>query len=252
MKKTIFILAMALPVMFASCSDTEEGENTNIILDKTTINIPYQGEEFVSISGADEYNIKVDDEYFITASYADGGMRIFAFKVGTTRIVVSNKNTEVECIVNVTPVIDYIGIPIIAFGENKEYILSQESNEQLMDYEDRISFVDKEIPFWANHTYHFDNGKLNYILTKIEIPNSNGGNSLSMFLERVGESLQERYSFLEAYSGIHQDIYIYTFKNEYYIGARLRGGNGGWYICYAESLEQLKDILDIHPSLEVS
>lgn len=252
MKKVILMLAMILPIVFVSCSDDESGEVPNIILDKESIDIPYQGEGFISVSGADEYDIKVEDEYFITASHSDGGIKVFASKVGKTKITVSNGNVSSECTVNITPVVDYIGIPVVAFGEDKDYILSEEDNEMLGDYGDKITFVDKDILFWANHAYNFKDNKLDYILTTVGISKLNGGNSLSLFLDRVGNSLLERYSYLEAYNGIYQDIYIYTFKNEYYIGARLAGGNGGWYICYAKSLDQLKEILDVHPSLSVS
>ena len=251
MKKLILLLAMILSIVLVSCSDNKN-EIADIILDKTTIDIPYQGEGFISVSGTNEYEIKIDDEYFITASHSDGGIKIWAYKVGKTKIIVSNANTSSECIVNVTPVVDYIGIPIIAFGENRDYILSKEDNEQVMNDANWISFLDRDILFGATHNYHFKDGKLSYILTFVGISNFNDGDSLPLFLDRVGHSLQERYSYLEAYNGIYQDIYIYTFQNEYYIGARLAGGNGGWYICYAESLEHLKEILDVHPSLDVS
>ena len=47
-------------------------------------------------------------------------------------------------------------------------------------------------------------------------------------------------------SGVHL-----TIKPKYYIGARDAGGNGGWYVYYAKTLDEVKEKLDIHPSIAI-
>lgn len=244
--------------MFNGCSDENgnenEDENVNITLSQTKIEIPYKGEEIITISGIDlnKCKITVEDNYFIDYYQNNNELEIKANKVGSTKIHIAYKNDTATCEVNVTPIINYIGIPVIYFGENRDYIISKESNEMLENREDLISYYDSNILYGATHRYHFTNNKLEYILTKVGIYNFNGGSSISLFTERVGNSLLERYDYIGSYTGKYQNIIIYTFKNDYYIGARLSGGNGGWYICYAPTLEEIKKLLDVHPSIAIS
>lgn len=250
MKKILFFMVIMPMVLFTACSSDEEGNNISIELSNKTIDIPYQGEGTIKVLNVEveKCNVSIEDNYFADAQIRNGKINISANKVGTTTLIVSYGNSKEECTINIIPVVNYVGIPITEFGKSSSYIIDKEDNQLLLNEGDRIEFYDKKILFGAYHFYNFKNDKLEYILTKIDMSRFSGGDSLPIFIERVGKSLQERYEYIEPYTGVYQKIYIYTFKHKYYIGARLAGGNGGWYLCYALTLDKVKEILDEHPS----
>ena len=116
-------------------------------------------------------------------------------------------------------------------------------------YENRIDYADQTLNYPVYHRYYFADDKLTGVLSMIDISNLEKG--YGTFFIQVTNSLRERYSYLTAYKGVYQTIYMFTFKNKYYIGARNAGGNGGWYIYYAPTLEEIKEDLDIHPSIAI-
>ncbi len=116
-------------------------------------------------------------------------------------------------------------------------------------YDNRIDYVDQTLTYPVYHRYYFENGKLQNVLSEIDIPSITGG--YGTFFIQVTKSLRERYTYLDSYKGQYQTIYLFTFKNKYYIGARDAGGNGGWYVYYAKTLDEIKEKLDIHPSISI-
>ena len=252
MKKILFLLAI-LPTIF-SCSSSEDAQEQKLSLSKNNLTIQYKGEDFLDINGVNssECNISIEDDYFGRINVVGNTIKVQAEKVGKTNIFVRYNNQENTCKLEVTPIVNYIGIPIVGLGENMDYIKENEKNQFIDESASKLTYYDKNIPFGANHYYNFKGGELNYIVTYIEISKLSGGSSMSTFKEKVGASLDERYSFIQQYKGKYQDILIYTFKSNFFIGARLAGGNGGWYICYSKTLDQIKNILDVSSSMPIS
>lgn len=253
MKRILFLLAM-LPMMFACSSSGDEPKESSLSLSKNKIEIEYSGEDFVDIQGVEssECNVFVEDDYFARLNIVANTIKVQAEKVGKTNIIVKYKGQEQNCEVSITPIVNYIGIPITAIGESMEYIKENEKSDFVDEGFQRLSYYDGDIPFGANHRYNFEDDKLKYIITYIDISRLSGGSSYSVLKERAGASLDERYTFIQDYTGKYQDILIYSLKNNLYVGARLAGGNGGWYICYAKTLDEVKEILDISSSVSVS
>ena len=98
MKKSVLMLAAALPMMFAACGteDPEEGFN----LETTTLEINYEGNANL------ETNVKgcafVSDNEFIASVDKDG--KVTANHVGEAKITVAYEGESAVCKVTVKPI----------------------------------------------------------------------------------------------------------------------------------------------------
>ena len=250
MKKVLSLLLAILPmVAFVSCS---KDEGANFTLSQNSVELPYKGEVELDITGvkADDCNFTSSDDFISEATSYKGKILIRGRHVGKAIIVVSCGGRNVELPVTVRPVENVIGLPIIDFGASPQSIKERETATYNTTYEDgKIDFYDDTLPFRVYHRYRFKDGKMYALMSEISIPRLVG--IYRTFFIQVTNSLSERYEYLSVYTGKHQRIYLYTYKNKYYIGARDAGGNGGWYVYYSTSLEDVKVTLDVHPSISI-
>lgn len=252
MKKYLLLLLAFLPMMFTACSSSDDGDNTiDLVLSQKNVELLYNGEAEIEVSGvdADDCNIETSDDFIADASSHDSKIRIYGHHVGNATITVSYKDKSVELPVTVKPVVNYIGTPVIDFGASLSTIREKETSTYNATYDNRIDYVDQTLTYPVYHRYNFADGKLINVLSEIDIPSITKG--YSTFFMQVTNSLRERYSYLDEYKGKYQTIYLFTFKHNFYIGARVAGGNGGWYVYYAKTLDDIKEKLDIHLSISI-
>lgn len=252
MKKYLFMLLAMLPItMFTACSSDDGEDDIKFTLSQKSVELFYKEETEIIVNGvdADDCNIKTSDD-FITNAYSHGEkIRINGNHVGNAVVTISYKDKSIEVPVVVKPVVNYIGMPIINFGAAISSIKEKETAKPNGTYGNKIDYVDQTLQYSVYHRYYFSDDKLTSVLSTIDISKLEKG--YGTFFIQVTNSLRERYSYLTAYKGVYQTIYMFTFKNKYYIGARDAGGNGGWYIFYAPTIEEIKEKLDIHPSIAI-
>lgn len=251
MKKCLLFILAVLPMIFTACSSNNEDETINFTLSQKNVELLYNGEVEVGVSGveADDCNLETSDDFIADVSSHGGKIHINGNHVGRAIVTVSYKGKSVELPVTVKPIINYIGMPVIDFGSNLSAIKGKETSTFNGVYDNRIDYVDQTLTYPVYHRYGFVDGKLANILSTIDISSITKG--YGTFFIQVTNSLRERYMYLDSYKGKYQTIYLFTFKNKYYIGARDAGGNGGWYVYYAKSLDEVKGKLDIHPSFSL-
>lgn len=255
MKKFLLTtVILSILTLFASCGSDKKEPEMPISLSATEIEIPYNETSSITVNCDGEFEYKLEDGYFVDIYPTSN--TIFSLKgsrVGETTLVASNNTNSASCKIKVTPTINNIGIPYIDFSASIQNIKDNMNGLRILSEQpDFISFVDSDVPYSPTHRYYFTNNKLDHIITLIELYKFSNDNTLSGLLSKVSSSLSQRYDYEAPYHSINQDIYIYKYKTEYYIGARLKGGNGGWYVCYAPTKEQVIKILDTHPSISPS
>lgn len=240
------MLAFMSTIVFTACSSSNNDENTiYFTLSQKSVELPYRGEVELDINGveADDCNFKSSDDFISEATSYNGKIKIKGNHVGRAVITVSYAGKNVDLPVVIKPVEDYIGTPVIDFGATVSSIKSQETSTYNTTYEDgRVSFYDSTLPFRVYHEYKFNGGRMVAVLSKIDISRLTQG--YGTFFIQVTNSLRERYKYVEAYKGRYQTVYLFTYKDKYYIGARDAKGNGGWYVYYATTINEVKDKLD--------
>lgn len=245
------LMLLLLPLIAIACSKEEEKEPDYISLDKQSLALYYGEEKSVLVSTNVEYfSAESEDEYFADAIANISTIDVYANKVGKTKIKVMAGEASAELEVEVKTTDDRIGDPVVAIGKDAAYIKANETAKYLGDANGSgdLFYSDSEVPFGANHAYRFKSGKLSYILTTIGISKLNS--SYDTYLIQLSNSLKEKYDYISSVQGKYQLIYMYQFKNgEYYIGTRKGSGNGGWYVCYAKTQDEVMNILDEHPSV---
>ena len=253
MKKYLLFLLAFLPMMvFTACSSSDGDDNTiALTLSQKNVELLYDGEAEIGVSGvdADNCNLTTSDDFIADATSYGGKIHVNGNHVGSAIITVSYKGQNVDLPVVVKPITNYIGMPVIDFGADSSTIKGKETSTYNVSYNNRIDYVDQTLTYPVYHRYYFENGKLKNVLSEIDIPSITKG--YGSFFIQVTKSLRERYTYLDSYKGQYQTIYLFTFKNKYYIGARDAGGNGGWYVYYAKTLDEIKEKLDIHPSFHL-
>lgn len=252
MKKYLLFLLAFLPMMFTACSSSDDDDSAiKFSLSQKNVELLYNGEAEVSVSGvnADDCNLETSDDFIADASSHGGKIHINGNHVGNATITVSYKGKSVELPVVVKPITNYIGMPVVDFGADLSTIKEKETSTYNASYDNRVDYVDQTLTYPVYHRYNFADGKLINVLSEIDIPSITKG--YGTFFIQVTKSLRERYTYLDSYKGQYQTIYLFTFKNEYYIGARAAGGNGGWYVYYAKSIDEIKEKLDINSSFSL-
>lgn len=251
MRKIIFALAFLPLVLFTACSSSEDDNIDAFTLSQKNVELLYGGESEITVNGvsADDCLLTSSDDFIADAKSYKGKILINGNHVGKANISVSCKGRKVELPVIVKPIANYIGMPVVEFGADLSTIKKNETSAISATFDGRIDYVDHSLPYSVYHRYFFNDGKLANVLSEIDIPNVT--KEYCTFFVQVTKSLRERYTYLDAYKGQYQTIYLFTFKNKYYIGARDAGGNGGWYVYYAKTLDEVKEKLDIHPSIAI-
>lgn len=242
------LLLLIVPLLMMSCSKSEE-ESEYITLDRQSITLDYGDEKIVLVETNLENFIAESQDEYVAGAYASGlkSIDVCAYKVGKTKVVVYGGSAQAELEVEVKTTNDKVGTPVVALGQDIAYIKKNEDAKFKGESSDRLFYSDSDVPFGANHSYRFKNGKLYCILTEIGISKLNS--SFKTYNTQLSESLKQRYEGDDSYMGEYQTIFFFHYKREYYIGIRKGSGNGSWYICYAKTRQEVIDVLDINPSI---
>lgn len=147
--------------------------------------------------------VKIEDDYFAWATIQNGKIEIEGKKVGKTKLIISYKEEFAVCNINVTPINNFCGNPILKFGADKDTIknlcngnISEESNTSFFHVESEFTYI-----------YYFNNDNLYMVITFI--------NSLNGYMEYmdVYKTLTERYTFISDYQ---QNMKWFQCKNEFF------------------------------------
>ena len=247
-KYLLFMLAFLPLVLFTACSSSDDNNIDAFTLSQKSVELLYGGESEITVNGvsADDCLLTSSDDFIADAASYKGKILVNGNHVGKATITVSCKGRKIELPVVVKPIVNYVGMPVVELGADLSTIKKNETSAINATYDGRIDYVDQSLTYPVYHRYFFNDGKLANVLSMVDIPNMT--KEYRTFFIQVTKSLRERYTYLDAYKGQYQTIYLFTFKNKYYIGARDAGGNGGWYVYYAKTLDEVKEKLDIHPS----
>ena len=184
-----------------------------IKLDKSNLDIPYNGTAYLSVDGIelDKCNIRIEDDFYAYASTSNDKIEIKAYKVGTTKVIVSYGQNKAECTLHITPINDFCGNPILQF--DKTY----------SEVKDMCSSVTNEVENVLTcregnvlHHYLFNDEKLTIVVSHVKKLE----NTVSYFLD-AANSMDERYKRLTSvgnnihwYQEYKQQIYIASVEDE--------------------------------------
>ena len=134
MKKFIWILAAALPMVFTSCGDDNDEMLT---LDQTEMSVNYQGTA-VKLKASEKNCTWTSENDFIAE--VDGDGNVTPKHVGTTTIVATKDGNKATCKVTVNPTNTKFTNPVLTFGANveavKASVAAQKLNLNLNDEEE--------------------------------------------------------------------------------------------------------------------
>lgn len=133
MKKFILMMAVALPMAFASCGDDNDTEI--ITLDQTSVSLEYDKE--VKVKASEKNCNWISDNEFVATVDNDG--KIEAKHVGTCVITATKGKASEHCTVTVTATNNNFTIPVLLFGQNKAAIktaVAAQNLENLQVYAD--------------------------------------------------------------------------------------------------------------------
>lgn len=201
-----------------------------IKLDKSNLDIPYNGTAYLSVDGIelDKCNIRIEDDFYAYASTSNDKIEIKAYKVGTTKVIVSYGQNKAECTLHITPINDFCGNPILQF--DKTY----------SEVKDMCSSVTNEVENVLTcregnvlHHYLFNDEKLTIVVSHVKKLE----NSVSYFLD-AANSMDERYKRL---TSVGNNIHWYQeYKQQIYIASVEDEQNKDWYFFYSPSKELIE------------
>ena len=201
-----------------------------IKLDKNNLYIPYNGTAYLSVDGIelDKCNIRIEDDFYAYASTNNDKIKVKAYKVGTTKVIVSYGQNKAECTLHITPINDFCGNPILQF--DKTY----------SEVKDMCSYVTNEVENVLTcrernvlHHYLFNNEKLTIVVSHVK----NLKNTVSYFLDATN-SMDERYKRL---ASVGNNIHWYQeYKQQIYIASVEDKQNKDWYFFYSPSKELIE------------
>lgn len=196
-----------------------------IKLDKSNLDIPYNGTAYLSVDGIelDKCNIRIEDDFYAYASTSNDKIEIKAYKVGTTKVIVSYGQNKAECTLHITPINDFCGNPILQF--DKTY----------SEVKDMCSSVTNEVENVLTcregnvlHHYLFNDEKLTIVVSHVKKLE----NTVSYFLD-AANSMDERYKRL---TSVGNNIHWYQeYKQQIYIASVEDEQNKDWYFFYSPS-----------------
>ena len=194
-----------------------------IKLDKSNLDIPYNGTAYLSVDGIelDKCNIRIEDDFYAYASTSNDKIEIKAYKVGTTKVIVSYGQNKAECTLHITPINDFCGNPILQF--DKTY----------SEVKDMCSSVTNEVENVLTcregnvlHHYLFNDEKLTIVVSHVKKLE----NTVSYFLD-AANSMDERYKRL---TSVGNNIHWYQeYKQQIYIASVEDEQNKDWYFFYS-------------------
>lgn len=236
MKKILFVLPILIALFICNgcSSDDEPQEPVNITLSKTEISISVDDEANIEVAGIDinKCTVQSDDEFIAKAMIYDGKINIEAEHVGETLITVQYRDTKLTCKVSVTSLINFIGNPILDFGDSKANIKAKLKGEIIDETEKRIE-IKEDFKYPIYDTYHFNNGVLECVYSGVNVKTSTVD---------ILNSLLERYKHVSSESNVHW----FSYPNKFIIRENVRGGNGGYVIRYAKDKETMAKYYDIN------
>ena len=201
-----------------------------IKLDKSNLDIPYNGTAYLSVDGIelDKCNIRIEDDFYAYASTSNDKIEIKAYKVGTTKVIVSYGQNKAECTLHITPINDFCGNPILQF--DKTY----------SEVKDMCSSVTNEVENFLTcregnvlHHYLFNDEKLTIVVSHVKKLE----NTVSYFLD-AANSMDERYKRL---TSVGNNIHWYQeYKQQIYIASVEDEQNKDWYFFYSPSKELIE------------
>ena len=201
-----------------------------IKLDKSNLDIPYNGSAYLSVDGIelDKCNIRIEDDFYAYASTSNDKIEIKAYKVGTTKVIVSYGQNKAECTLHITPINDFCGNPILQF--DKTY----------SEVKDMCSSVTNEVENVLTcregnvlHHYLFNDEKLTIVVSHVKKLE----NTVSYFLD-AANSMDERYKRL---TSVGNNIHWYQeYKQQIYIASVEDEQNKDWYFFYSPSKELIE------------
>lgn len=201
-----------------------------IKLDKSNLDIPYNGTAYLSVDGIelDKCNIRIEDDFYAYASTSNDKREIKAYKVGTTKVIVSYGQNKAECTLHITPINDFCGNPILQF--DKTY----------SEVKDMCSSVTNEVENVLTcregnvlHHYLFNDEKLTIVVSHVKKLE----NTVSYFLD-AANSMDERYKRL---TSVGNNIHWYQeYKQQIYIASVEDEQNKDWYFFYSPSKELIE------------
>lgn len=201
-----------------------------IKLDKSNLDIPYNGTAYLSVDGIelDKCNIRIEDDFYAYASTSNDKIEIKAYKVGTTKVIVSYGQNKAECTLHITPINDFCGNPILQF--DKTY----------SEVKDMCSSVTNEVENVLTcregnvlHHYLFNDEKLTIVVSHVKKLE----NAVSYFLD-AANSMDERYKRL---TSVGNNIHWYQeYKQQIYIASVEDEQNKDWYFFYSPSKELIE------------
>lgn len=201
-----------------------------IKLDKSNLDIPYNGTAYLSVDGIelDKCNIRIEDDFYAYASTSNDKIEIKAYKVGTTKVIVSYGQNKAECTLHITPINDFCGNPILQF--DKTY----------SEVKDMCSSVTNEVENVLTcregnvlHHYLFNDEKLTIVVSHVKKLE----NTVSYFLD-AANSMDERYKRL---TSVGNNIHWYQeYKQQKYIASVEDEQNKDWYFFYSPSKELIE------------
>lgn len=201
-----------------------------IKLDKSNLDIPYNGTAYLSVDGIelDKCNIRIEDDFYAYASTSNEKIEIKAYKVGTTKVIVSYGQNKAECTLHITPINDFCGNPILQF--DKTY----------SEVKDMCSSVTNEVENVLTcregnvlHHYLFNDEKLTIVVSHVKKLE----NTVSYFLD-AANSMDERYKRL---TSVGNNIHWYQeYKQQIYIASVEDEQNKDWYFFYSPSKELIE------------
>ena len=150
-------------------------ENLSISFDKKEINVLCHSKEVLSISGVDvsKCTLKIEDEFYASIYGNNGKIEITGLKVGCTKLIASYKNISDECKINVLPIYDLCGNPILEFNENMNYIKSRCNVKSINELMNNILIQTSDNNgLQINHYYFFKDKLLSIVCSEIIVGHS--------------------------------------------------------------------------------
>lgn len=134
MKKFIWMLAAALPMMFTSCGDDNDEVLT---LDQASMSVNYKGEA-VKLKASEKNCTWTSENEFIAT--VDGDGKVTPVHAGTTTVTAMKDGEKATCTVTVLPTNNNYVLPVLTFGTGmdalKDAVKKQDLGLNLVDEDD--------------------------------------------------------------------------------------------------------------------
>ena len=155
MKKFIWMLAAALPMVFTSCGDDNDEMLT---LDQTSMTINYKGEA-VKLKASEKNVTWTSDNDFIASVDDDG--KVTPLHAGNTNIVATKDGNKATCKVTVNPTNTKFTLPVLNFGNTMDQVKSAVTAQNLnLNLVDEDEYTDEGIKW--NELYFATGTQMNY------------------------------------------------------------------------------------------